>query len=609
MANEQNLVQNRSREEAEALSRKGGVASGRARRQKRDLRESMRKILELDISPKQKEQLESLGINSEGWSLGDVVNIMAVQTAMKGNVSAMAYCRDTAGFNPELQLREAQFEYEKKQKSGEGVEIEDISDIVEKIWGYDQWISMLNDGVPVLLTKQVPYRFSDIHLDYIRKCQDNTYNILEGAVRSGKTVDHVLAFAKELCDTPDKFHLATGSTMANAKLNIGDANGFGLEHIFRGQCRWTSYKDNDALAIRGPYTNFKEKIVIFAGGGSSASYQKIRGNSYGMWIATEINLHHDNTIKEAFNRTIASHRRKIFWDLNPEHPKAPIYAQYIDKYAEKAQKGILKGGYNYAHMTLFDNINISEERREEIISQYDPDSIWYIRDILGERTIAEGLIYNKLATSIAAKDGKFRIEKKIAQAMARSGKIIHINIGVDFGGNGSGHAFVATGELQGYEKLIILKSRRYLEGEYDPDTGKKILDIDPKALDELFIRFIEAVTKEYGFITKVYADSAESVLIRGFRTALVQSGHGDIKVVNAMKSKITDRIFATTALTAMNRLLITEDCESFEQAASMAVWDPKSLELERLDDGTSDIDTLDSFEYSFERDISKFLRR
>lgn len=609
MANEQNLVQNRSREEAEALSRKGGVASGRVRRQKRDLRESMRKILELDISPKQKEQLESLGINSEGWSLGDVVNIMAVQTAMKGNVSAMAYCRDTAGFNPELQLRETQFEYEKKQKSGEGVEIEDVSDIVEKIWGYDQWISMLNDGVPVLLTKQVPYRFSDIHLDYIRKCQDNTYNILEGAVRSGKTVDHVLAFAKELCDTPDKFHLATGSTMANAKLNIGDANGFGLEHIFRGQCRWTSYKDNDALAIRGPYTNFKEKIVIFAGGGSSASYQKIRGNSYGMWIATEINLHHDNTIKEAFNRTIASHRRKIFWDLNPEHPKAPIYAQYIDKYAEKAQKGILKGGYNYAHMTLFDNINISEERREEIISQYDPDSIWYIRDILGERTIAEGLIYNKLATSIAAKDGKFRIEKKIAQAMARSGKIIHINVGVDFGGNGSGHAFVATGELQGYEKLIILKSRRYLEGEYDPDTGKKILDIDPKALDELFIRFIEAVTKEYGFITKVYADSAESVLIRGFRTALIQSGHGDIKVVNAMKSKITDRIFATTALTAMNRLLITEDCESFEQAASMAVWNPKSLELERLDDGTSDIDTLDSFEYSFERDISKFLRR
>ena len=609
MANEQNLVQNRTREEAEALSRKGGIASGRVRRQKRDLRESMRKILELDISPKQKEQLESLGINPEGWSLGDVVNIMAVQTAMKGNVAAMAYCRDTAGFNPELQLREAQFEYEKKQKSGEGVEIEDVSDIIEKIWGYETWLNMLNDGIPVLLTKQVPYRFADIHLNYIRKCQDNMYNILEGAVRSGKTVDHVLAFAKELCDAPDKFHLATGSTMANAKLNIGDANGFGLEHIFRGQCRWTSYKDNDALAIRGPYTNFKEKIVIFAGGGSSASYQKIRGNSYGMWIATEINLHHDNTIKEAFNRTIASHRRKIFWDLNPEHPKAAIYVKYIDNYAEKAEKGILKGGYNYAHMTLFDNINITEERREEIISQYDPDSIWYIRDILGERSIAEGLIYNKLATSIAAKDGKFRISKKEAQAMARSGQIIRINIGVDFGGNGSGHAFVATGITQGYEKLIMLKSRRYIEGGYDPDTGEKILDVDPKKLSELFIRFVGVVMKEYEFITKVYADSAEKVLIRGFRTSLKEEEMANIKVVDAMKRKITDRIFATTAMTAMNRFLMTEDCGSFEEAASMAVWDPDKLELTRLDDGTSDIDTLDAFEYSWERDIDKFIRK
>lgn len=609
MANEQNLVQNRPRAEAEALSRKGGVASGAARRKKRDLRQSMRTILEMDISPKQEEQLQKLGIDPSGWTLGDIVNIMAVQTAMKGNVAAMAYCRDTAGYNPELQLKEAQFEYEKKQKSGEGVEIEDVSEIIEKIWGYERWLSMLNDGIPVLLTKQIPYHFADKHLEYIRKCQDNMYNILEGAVRSGKTVDHIMAFAKELCDTPDKFHLATGSTMANAKLNIGDANGFGLEHIFRGQCRWTSYKDNDALAIRGPYTNFKEKIVIFAGGGSSASFQKIRGNSYGMWIATEINLHHDNTIKEAFNRTIASQRRKIFWDLNPEHPKAPIYVNYIDKYAEKAEKGILKGGYNYAHMTIFDNINITPDRLEEIISQYDPDSIWYIRDILGKRTIAEGLIYTRLATAIASKVNEFRIPKEKAITMAKKGEIFHIHVGVDFGGNGSGHAFIAIGETQGYEKLIVLKSRRYVEGELDPDTGEKILDVDPKKLNELFIRFIESVIDEYGYITKIYADSAEQVLIRGFKTALQNSGHGDIKIVNALKSKITDRIFATTSLAAQERLQITEDCNSLEQALSMAVWNPKSLELERVDDGTSDIDSLDAFEYTFERDIKKYIKK
>lgn len=52
--------------------------------------------------------------------------------------------------------------------------------------------------------------------------------------------------------------------MGNAKLNIGDANGFGLEWIFRGQCHWGKYKDMEALIIQGPLTNFKPKIQIIS---------------------------------------------------------------------------------------------------------------------------------------------------------------------------------------------------------------------------------------------------------------------------------------------------------------------------------------------------------
>ena len=104
--------------------------------------------------------------------------------------------------------------------------------------------------------KTIPFKFGQKHMDYIYACQFNTYNILEGAVRSGKTIDNVYAFAHELKTCPDKIHLATGSTMANAKLNIGDANGFGLEYIFRGQCRWSKYKDNDCLRIKGPSTGY-----------------------------------------------------------------------------------------------------------------------------------------------------------------------------------------------------------------------------------------------------------------------------------------------------------------------------------------------------------------
>ena len=296
------------------------------------------------------------------------------------------------------------------------------------------------------------FNFGEGHKEYIRRCRFCTFNILEGAVRSGKTVDNVFAFAQELKTTPDKIHLATGSTMGNAKLNIGDANGFGLEWIFRGQCHWGKYKDMEALIINGPYTNFKQKVVIFAGASSSDSFKKIRGNSYGMWIATEINLHHDTAIKEAFNRQLAAKNRKIFWDMNPEHPKAPIYENYLDVYDQKAKDGTLKGGYNYAHFTIFENVNITKERLEEIVSQYDENSIWYVRDILGKRSIAEGLVYTQFASLAAMANNPMKITVAQAQEMIKRNELQGITIGVDFGGNGSGHSFVASAPTVGYKR-------------------------------------------------------------------------------------------------------------------------------------------------------------
>ena len=49
---------------------------------------------------------------------------------------------------------------------------------------------------------------------------------------------------------------------------------------------------------------------------------------------------------------------------------------------------------------------------------------------------------------------------------------------------------------------------------------------------------------------------------------------------------------------------ITEDCQTLRKALEDAVWDSKSLEQVRLDDGSTDIDTLDAFEYSIERDFN-----
>lgn len=451
----------------------------------------------------------------------------------------------------------------------------------------------------VVKKKTIEFRFSEKHKEYIRRCQQCSYNVAEGAVRAGKTVDNIFAFAHELKTTPDRIHLATGSTVGNAKLNIGDCNGLGLEWIFRGQCHWGKYKDNEALFVKGPSTSWQQKIVIFAGGGKEDSYKKIRGNSYGMWIATEINLHHDKTIKEALNRQLAAKRLKVFWDLNPDNPRAAIYSEYIDRYQKQQEAGEFPGGYNYMHCTIYDNINITPERLHEIESRYDVNSIWFLRDIKGMRVVATGLIYRRFADDITAGIGTFRIQGKPTDLM-------EINLGIDFGGSGSGHSFTATAITRSYHNVVALAS----EWIRCKDESGNQIEIDPQMLGDMFCNFVRKVLGQYGYITTVYADSAEQTLIAGIRSSLRHNGLGWIRVENALKAPINDRINAVLILMAQGRFWYVEgECDSLVNALCTAVWDPKELTKNvRLDDGTSDIDSLDSFEYTLERRISQLIK-
>ncbi len=442
--------------------------------------------------------------------------------------------------------------------------------------------------------KTIDFRFSDKHKQYIRQCRVCSINVAEGAVRAGKTIANVFAFAQELKTSPDRLHLATGSTVGNAKLNIGDCNGYGLEHIFRGQCHWGRYLENEALFIKGEATGGRSRIVIFAGAGKADSYKKIRGNSYGMWIATEINLHHDNSIKEANNRLLASRHLKIFWDLNPDNPKAQIYTEYIDSWQEKADAGNMSEGYNYLHCTLYDNITITPERLKAIEQRYEVDSIWYLRDIKGQRVIAEGLIYRRFADDTASKQYTFAIHEKPKDLM-------EINVGVDFGGSNSGHAFTATGITRGYNLVVVLASERI-------DCKKQ--EIDPEMLAGMFLNFCQRILSAYGYITAVYADNAEQTLIAGLRSASRKNGLSWLRIENALKTEINDRINATAILMAQGRFrYVYGQCTNLVSALCTAVWNPKNeVKNERLDDGTSDIDSLDSFEYTFERRISQLIR-
>lgn len=425
------------------------------------------------------------------------------------------------------------------------------------------------------LNKWLP--FSLKHRQYYKRALTSRISVAEGAVRASKTIINILAFKTALEITPDKIHLASGSTIANAKLNIGDCNGFGLEHLFE-HTRWGKYKDNEALYIR---IGSEEKIVIFAGGGQADSYKKILGNSYGLWIATEINEHYDSEdsktsfIKVAMARQLASIMPRIYWDLNPSNPNATIYKWYLDKW----QNTGLVGGYNYEHFTIFDNTSITEERIKEIVSQYDPKSIWYQRDILGKRVVAEGLIYQEFKDYHILKMSDW-LDSELKK------NLMYITIGVDFGGNISAHSFVAMGITRQFKNIIAIKQKRIAN------------KIDDTTLREEFIKFIKEIQEEYTTpIIDIRCDSAEQVLIEGFRRALRECGI-NLPINNAIKGLILERIRFICKMFSSNKYYILECCEPLINAYRTSVW-VKDKD-ERLDNGTIDIDSLDSSEYAIE---------
>lgn len=437
--------------------------------------------------------------------------------------------------------------------------------------------------------KTIPYRFGDKHKKYIRKSEDCMINVAEGAVRAGKTVDNVLAFCYEIKTTKDKIHLASASTLGNAKLILGDCNGFGIEHFFRGQCRWGKYKGNEALIIKGRDTGFKTRIVIFSGAMLANSFKSIRGNSYGMWIATEINLHCKSFVQEAFNRSIAAQKRKVWWDLNPDNPKSWIYTEYIDEYDRKQKDGTMLGGYNYEHFTIDDNINISEQRKAEVKSQYDPNSLWYKRDILGLRIAAEGLIFQSFANDPE--------KYTLSEAQLDKSKITSIQIGIDFGGNKSKTTFVATAFLEGFRKLVVVADHK-IEG------GKG--EISPDTIYAEFIKFVRALYQRFNpiLIKFGWADNENQAVINGLRYACARA-RLLIKIVDCFKAPRNDRISLITSLMTQGRFFVLEGCKNVIGSLSEQIWDPKIPDRdERLDDGTCDIDTADALEYSF----SKFIK-
>lgn len=288
---------------------------------------------------------------------------------------------------------------------------------------------------------------------------------------------------------------------------------------------------------------------------------------------------------------------------NPEHP-----THWLKEFIDNPDLDIYLQAY-----TIFDNPYLPEEFVEQLCKEY-AGTIYYDRLILGLWKRAEGSIYKRFADNPEnfKCDIVDSLDSDPERKQFQKQDIVSIEIGLDFGGNQSGHSFVARGYTDDYRDVIGIKSKRIMAKDFNED-------IDSNKLDELFCEFVQKVIDKYGVCTKkrdaviycnvesVFWDNAETVLGNSIRNA-VEKRFPWIIVRPAKKKAINDRIRCTVRLMGAGRFFITDDCESLEIALSEAVWnkDVKDKD-ERLDDGTSDIDTLDAYEYTIERDMNSLI--
>lgn len=81
MHNEDNLRPVKTKEEARERGRRGGIASGKARRQKKDMKQRLQDALELAVvNPKVKTMMQQIGMKGEGTNWDAVVASIMVGT-------------------------------------------------------------------------------------------------------------------------------------------------------------------------------------------------------------------------------------------------------------------------------------------------------------------------------------------------------------------------------------------------------------------------------------------------------------------------------------------------------------------------------------------------
>jgi len=391
--------------------------------------------------------------------------------------------------------------------------------------------------------------------------------IADGAIRSGKSVAMSPSFVIWAMSEFEACNFAMcGKTIGSFRRNVL----FWLKLMLRSRGYSVSEQRTENLVVvrRGNIENY---FYVF-GGKDERSQDLIQGITLAGVFFDEVALMPESFVNQATGRCSVD-GSKFWFNCNPGSPAHWFKTGWIDK---RADKRLL-----YLHFTMDDNLSLSEAVKERYRSTYT--GVFFKRYILGEWKSADGVIYRQFADD----PERFILDEVPAD-------IIIGTMGLDFGGNGSAHAGCLVGITRGYRSIVIL----------DEYYRKEV--IDPGTLTDDVCGFVQRSQAQCR-ATSIWCDSAETTLIKGIRTE-VFARHIPVEVRNARKGEIIDRIRLCDMLMSQGRFFIMRRCRHTIAALSEAVWDSKSPTKDRrLDDGSTNIDSLDALEYALEPHANRLI--
>jgi PBSX family phage terminase large subunit len=399
--------------------------------------------------------------------------------------------------------------------------------------------------------------------EYLRHC-NKRWNVKTGATGSGKSyLDIAVTIPKRIIASKGEgLIVLIGNTKGTLERNILSP----MRDLYGGLVGTISSDNTVKL--------FGKKCYAL-GADNKKHVARIQGATFEYCYGDEVTTWNEDVFQMLKSRLRTEHSH-FDGTCNPDNPRHWFKA-FIESDADIYQQSY-----------VIDDGVLPEEVVAQLKKEY-AGTVYYDRFILGKWVAAEGAIYRDFADNperyIISNDG-----------LGEKFEIVKTTIGVDFGGGSSAHAMCCVGITRGYKHLIVLDEYREQEA------------LTPEKLTADFVDFVKRCKSRW-YVTDVYCDSAEQTLINGLRIAAARERLG-VNVGNALKKPINNRIRALCMLMGTDRFKVLRHCKHTIDALRSAVWDSKHLTQDvRLDNGTTNIDSLDALEYGYERDITALIER